>query len=503
MKTKSILFVCIALPTLMCGQVAEDAYRFSQTHVTGTSRNQALGGAMGALGVDVSNAATNPAGLGISTKGEFYFTPVFYSVNSTSNYLGNTESANKFKFGVNGLGLSLVSDNYRKGDDYKRIGISFAINNVARFSETRDLSGINKGATFVDGIVNRLNKNNFTLNFDPFKDKIFFDYAAFDTVAFKDTATRKRIGEYISNFGVNRAINQNITENVSGYINSFDISLFGTPNSDKLYLGASLGIPILRYESNFALKDEDKSNINGASYSLPLKGYDYSQKVITEGNGINLKIGLVYRATDFFRIGGYIHTPTLYSLKDLYSSKATVRLYPKDTIGAIRTYSGKSPDGNYEYKMITPFRAGLNLGFVIGKYAALGIDYETIGYNQASLSENGNSTSTGVFKSENNSIKNKFERTENVRAGLEINVKPIKLRLGYNILGTGLSNATTINKYNQQLSGGIGFSEGKWYFDAAFTKAIAKYNYVPYEYGPTANVTKTSSFGSVTIGVRF
>jgi hypothetical protein len=279
MKTRLFFLTLFAAPMIFEAQTADDAYRFSQIHVTGTSRNQALGGAMGALGVDVSNSSSNPAGLGVATKGEFYFTPAFYNARSSSRYLNNSEDASQFKIGVNSMGLNLVSANYKKGDEYKRIGLSFSINNLARFNESRVMSGANAGRAYVDLIVDRLNANAFTTDFDPFKDDLFFISGAFDTVPIKDTATLNSVGNYISNFGNGRVINQSITENSKGYINSFDIALFGTPNSDKLYLGASLGIPILRYENNFTLSDADpEPNNKGFSYSFPLKSYDYNRK---------------------------------------------------------------------------------------------------------------------------------------------------------------------------------------------------------------------------------
>jgi hypothetical protein len=500
MKTTTILLSLLTLPTLFFAQTADDAYRFSQTHVTGSSRNQALGGAMGALGVDVSNAATNPAGLGIATKGEFYFTPAFYNTNTDAKYLGNTESASRFKVGLNSLGLNLVSANYKRGDEYKRIGLSFSINNMARFNETRSLSGLNTGPAYVDLIVNRLNAGSFTTNFDAFKDDLFFKSGrAFDTVPITDTATLKAVGNYISNFGNGRAINQNIVENISGYINSFDVSLFGTPNSDKLYLGVSLGLPILRYQNNFTLVDEDKLPNKGLSYSSPLKSYEYNILTNTDGSGLNLKLGVLYRATDFLRIGGYIHTPTVYTLSETYSSALKTRLYD-----AIQDKNSASPNDSYTYTVVTPFKAGLNLGFIISKYAAIGIDYETIGYNQASLRESNSSNSNiNIYKNENNAIKQNLERTENIRAGLEVNIKPVKLRVGYNVLGTGITNTSNSSKYNQQVSGGVGFSEGKWYFDAAVTKSTSNYNYSAYQYAPLAKINKTAVTGSLTVGVRF
>ncbi len=484
--------------TGIIAQTAEDAYRFSQTHVTGSARNLSLGGAMGALGVDVSNAATNPAGMAIATKGEFYFSPAFYNTNTSSNYLGNAENDSKFKLGVNSLGLSLVSGNYKKGNEYRRLGLSFAVNNMARFSERRFLSATNKGDTYVDAMVKRLNTQQFTTNFDPFKENLFFNTAAFDTVPITDTNTLKAFGNYISNFGKGRAIQQDISENINGHISSFDISLFGTPNSDKLYFGVSLGIPILRYDNTFVLTDSDSLPNAGNSYSFPLRSYDYTVRTRTEGSGVNVKVGLIYRVTEFLRLGAYVHSPTAYTLSDNFSSSIRTTFYNSGSQANV--FDADSPNGTYDYRVVTPFRAGLNFGFIFGKYAALGIDYETVGYNQARINDN---TNINIFKAENNLIKSKYQRTENLRAGLEVNLKPIKLRVGYRRLGTGIVESPEKDKFIQQFSGGLGYSEGKWYFDAAVANSIVNNNYSAYEGAVNARINKKILTGTLTVGVRF
>jgi hypothetical protein len=503
MKSSLIFISLLAAPIIISAQTADDAYRFSQTHVTGTSRNQALGGAMGALGVDVSNAAGNPAGLGIATKGEFYFTPALLLNSTKSRYLDNIEYADRYKLGMNGLGLNLVSGSYKKGNDYRRIGLAFSFNNVARFSENRLLSADNNGNVYVDIIANNLNRQPFSLtSLDNFKDRLFFNTYALDTVNIKDTAVLQAVGNFISNFGSGRTIRQTIEERVGGYMNSFDISLFGTPYNDKVYIGASLGIPSIRYNEEFILIDEDPNVLAGNSYSAPLKSYQYNIDRNVQGSGINLKVGVIVRATDFLRIGGYIHTPTAYTLSETYSTSLTSKFYSSSPNG--ETINDK-PEGNSvnTYSLVTPFRAGLNFGFVISKFAAIGIDYETIGYNQATLGENGSNGFAAYYKNENKIIKAKLERADNIRAGLEINIKPVKLRAGYNLRGSGLIEDKGVDKYAQQISGGIGFTSGKWYFDGAYSRMIRNYNYIAYSGAATAAMNRTTALTSVTVGVKF
>ena len=63
---KRLLFLCPCLLFLFFfpAQIPEDALRMSYFRPTGTAREQAIGGAMGSLGGDITANYVNPAGLG-------------------------------------------------------------------------------------------------------------------------------------------------------------------------------------------------------------------------------------------------------------------------------------------------------------------------------------------------------------------------------------------------------------------------------------------------------
>jgi len=46
-------------------QTAYDAVRYAGDELNGTARFVGMGGAMGALGADISTIGTNPAGIGL------------------------------------------------------------------------------------------------------------------------------------------------------------------------------------------------------------------------------------------------------------------------------------------------------------------------------------------------------------------------------------------------------------------------------------------------------
>src|ERR1700687_1361453 len=91
---KRFLVLC---PTLLSyfflqAQVPEDALRMSYTRPSGTAREQAIGGAMGSLGGDISANYVNPAGLGFYKTGDVVLSPGWaFDANNTGYLSTNTK----------------------------------------------------------------------------------------------------------------------------------------------------------------------------------------------------------------------------------------------------------------------------------------------------------------------------------------------------------------------------------------------------------------------------
>ena len=83
--------ITLAMLALSLSASAQDTYLnntvIGTSDVFGTSRFVAMGGAMGALGADVSTISSNPAGLGMFTKNEVTVTAgaAWMGKNTTSN----------------------------------------------------------------------------------------------------------------------------------------------------------------------------------------------------------------------------------------------------------------------------------------------------------------------------------------------------------------------------------------------------------------------------------
>ena len=102
---KKLFFLILMGSSLtMYAQEPEDGLRLSWFAPNGTARSNALGGAMGSLGGDLSSNHINPAGLGFYKSSELLLTPKFLVQTNNFNYRGtsssNTNSKSNFKVGL-------------------------------------------------------------------------------------------------------------------------------------------------------------------------------------------------------------------------------------------------------------------------------------------------------------------------------------------------------------------------------------------------------------------
>src|SRR5688572_14447507 len=84
------------IPVSFSQTYALDALKYSFPYQVGTARYAGMGGALGALGTDVSCMANNPAGLGMIRNTEFSVSPALFINFTESDYNGVKYNEDKF-----------------------------------------------------------------------------------------------------------------------------------------------------------------------------------------------------------------------------------------------------------------------------------------------------------------------------------------------------------------------------------------------------------------------
>ncbi|MCX6245498.1 MAG: UPF0164 family protein [Bacteroidetes bacterium] len=480
-----IMIIMGSLPSLF-SQNSTDALRYSRIIYGGTARFQGLEGAYGAVGADFSAVSTNPAGLGLYNSNEVSFTPLLRLADSKADYNGETNRDNKFNGGMGSLGM-VFNIKPRAPGGFKSFNIAFGMNRQNNFSNQVYIQGVNNKNSLLTSYVNTLNSSWYTPN--DINNQYPFDIAlAYNTdlIFLSDSANL-----LYGNDAPNGHVIQQKSIRSSGSMNEFEISFAGNFN-DRLYIGATIGIPLIRYyeTSNYQEINNDTSKVHY------FQSMSFDQELQTTGTGINFKLGLIYRPADWIRIGAAIHTPTYYGfMRDNWNSTMTGEF--SDRTGTFSNTSS-SPLGSNDYQLMTPFRAIGSIAFIIGNFGLISGEYEFVNYSQSRFYGN------TITDSVNSDIKYKYGVPLNLRVGTEWRIAKFRVRGGFGYYGSPYqSGINTGEMYSASF--GLGYRGKHLFIDQTYHWSKMTENY--YMYDPSmvnpAEISTTAYSLITTFGVRF
>lgn len=453
-----------------------DALRYSTQNIHGTARYSAMGGAFGSLGGEFSALSSNPAGIGMYQFSELTFTPSFNLNKSKSYYNESHFSAYKSTISIANLGVvfTIPKDN----SDWKRVNFGIGWNQLANYNNNIKIEGVNNSSSIVDRIIAITNG---TLTSE-LTNGVGNSYSqmAWDTYLIDPLFNANGLvdGEYISNFSSNPK-SQTKTINSVGSMNEFVFSIGGS-FQEKLYIGATIGIPTIDYYEN---SEYTESEISDTSNNL--RTMFFSEEFSVYGTGYNLKVGAIYRLSEKIKIGGSLHTPTFFSIEEDYNT--SIFTFFKDSIKD-QTVGYSNP---FNYNLITPLKASVSASTIFNNIL-VSAEYEIIDYSTAEYL-------TANFEIENLEISNIYKKARNIKIGAEINIKPFVLRAGYANYGSALVNRD-ISREN--FSYGIGINNGSYFIDVAYVLSQGANEHLLYSDQPVSLVNTNHSL-LFTLGFRY
>lgn len=500
MKAFRIITAIGLLSTSLMSQNDIDAIRYSQTYFGGTSRSKAMAGSFGALGADGSAMGINPAGIGLYRRGDMNLSFGIRFMKVEATYNGNV--VENFKPSVPFDGLTLVGawDGKINKDNHHAIGLS--LSQLANFNTNTTIEGrANFKSRMDDILASSIGKHKSTL--DNTYGGMAYDVYLMDVMD-ADTVN----WNYYSLINTKYDVKQANQIETGGKINEWCIN-YAYGFQDKIYLGATLGIPSLNYRhTSIYSEQDDNDSIRLDTYDYPTYVYPslgvgsfesmtYTEKYTTSGTGYNLKLGAIFRATDFLRLGASFHSPTIYNLTDTYMYEMTAAY---DQGGSFSTQYPSDNVGRFNYKLITPMKFTGSLALLSKKIGAINVDYDIINYRHASLQSNPQEF-TGV----NQTIRSKYNQTSNLRIGAELNLKPIFVRAGYAMYGSPFGDTFSGDFVTSFYTGGFGFRLNKFYMDFSFVKSLKNENY--YMYNPSfvdkSTLKNSGTTIALSIGSKF
>lgn len=507
---KKILSIMTAamLGTAVSAQETYDNAQLATKDLNGTARYVGMGGAMEALGADLSTIGTNPAGIGMFRRSMVAGSFGFNSQQDAKSF-GNANKTN-MSFDQAGFVYSMRSGrhsmlnfgfNYTKSKNFDQILTAAGRLNNASQNKLSAMKNAN-GFYRLETQNNKLVSNSGAYS----QADYLYSNVLFNNIDKAWMSEDKKDPNYgiIFNKSDNTPVYYNATgydfgRSTTGYIGQYDFNVSGNSN-DRFYWGFTVGIYDVHYNSSSLYSE---SLVDGGKAIGDVAMND--ERKIT-GTGFDVKAGLIFRPAEEspFRIGLYVHTPTWY---DLTTRNYTVLNNNTDKAYG-STERGKSSE-SYDFKFYTPWRFGVSLGHTVGNYLALGATYEYADYttNDIRVNDGGEVDYWGNYyetssrdEAMKQNIKNSLKGVHTVKVGMEF--KPEKnfaVRLGYNYqsamynkngfkdgslesYGTYYASTTDYTNWKDthRFTAGVGYNYGKFSFDLAYQYSQTNGDFYPF-----------------------
>ncbi|MDX9696109.1 MAG: hypothetical protein RBT49_09990 [Bacteroidales bacterium] len=466
----------------------DNSLLFSQNNYSGTARSVGMSGAFGALGGDQGSFSINPAGIGVYQSSEMVFSPGLSFDKASSFYLSNTMEDSKYAMNVNNFGFVASYDLSKQDTRWTNFNVGITYNKTNNFNRNILFEGVNN-YSLMEVYVNSANSGLWDDDYEG-----LFEETA---LLYYDSTYNEYWSEITDEIMMNPdgfTINQRKSLQTKGSMGELSIA-FGGNYSHKLYVGLSVGIVWLnysQYSSHFEFEDNSTTDV------FDFHSLEFKENSEISGNGVNLKLGFIYKPIEFVRIGAALHTPTFYELRDNYYNQVKSGFDNGDM------YDSKSTTATYNYTLTTPLRGVLSLGFQLGKFGLIDVDYEYVDYSSIKMDDEENSQ---YVNDDNAQIQNLYQSVNNIRAGGEFRTGPFYLRAGAAYSTSPYKKTdTSVNHDSNKLtySGGVGYREKKFFIDFAYSQANQDYHMGVFEGNPySAKINTTKNNFILSFGFKF
>ena len=510
-----LVFLLSIITSFSFAQTPDEALRTAWFTFNGSARNMATGGVMGSLGGDISAAHVNPAGLGFFKTSELILSSGMNYNNNKFGYRGKDSAAQKNNFNYGTMGVVFGKPHNTKYSKWASSAFSISVNQLANYNNKTSFTGFNNVSSFSEQYLEELISDGANMTAAE-QNYIFGSSLAFRTylVDTLQGASGQVIG-FQSLVPISTGVNQVYDETTRGGYHDIAIGFAGNME-DKLYLGGSLNIPVISFKRNLLYSEIDATDITNNDF----KSFEYREQFSSNGIGIGMKLGMIYKPQEFWRLGFAFHTPQIISFKDQIRSSMTT-----DTEGYAGVKSESSDalnsgnSGIRRYSTITPWRAIASASYVFREVkdtrkqrAFLSADIEYVNYRGARFVA---TDDTGVdaefvpksyLKMVNTEVKDYYKGNVNFRLGGELKLHTIMFRLGGAYYGSPYKNKDL--KANRILAtGGIGYRDKGIFIDLAYVHSFNKDVVFPYRLNdkPNTFAEQTGSRENVmlTFGFKF
>jgi hypothetical protein len=479
----------------------EDAFRFSESKISGSARMQGMGGGYVSLGADATNNYTNPAGLGFYNRSELSITPVLNSINTSSVYAGSQFGRSTTSPNIGQLGL--IFSNSGTGTRKKRSAFAITYSRQNSYLSDFRYTGTNQRSSMADFFAERATQRGV--------DSGTLDNEYDPSSGTASTATAMYYQAYLIDPVSGSGAPYTVVEKKLPVQQIGDISSTGSTSQwnlgyginfdDKTYIGLGIGFVRLSYE-NVTTHNETFSG------GQILNGFEYGENLYVRGSGVNFSLGTIFKATENISLGASLTTPSWISVSEIYNSHIIID--PKagnPVIPSSATTNVATDENTFSYSLTTPLRASGGATFFFpNKAGFITADAEYVGYRGMGIKDPEDS---GWSASQKNAIKGNYNDAVNLKVGAEYRIQSIRVRAGAKYMPDPYKQKLdNLDRSQMLFTGGLGYRSAKFFIDLAGVFNQFKGAYTPYQlnnpqnYGSASLTTKGTSF-VVSIGTFF
>ena len=525
MKIQYYLLAATLFSLPVAAQETYENANLTSTDLNGTARYVGMGGAMEALGADVSTIGSNPAGIGLFRRSQLSVSGGLLMQSNGKEYGdGKKTNASFDQIGFVYTTRASRGSNLNFGFNYtKGKNFDFLLNASGKLG-----NGSQNNQSYLKHVLGSENYGGFDVRK---KDDAYIgfaspqanfvswtwnqlDYLYFNTLL-PDATTAGKFNNYLAD-------SYTFDKASTGYVGNYDFNISGSIQ-DQFYLGLTFGLKDVHYDSESRYNERLSNGVGDVSV-LDIRR-------IT-GTGFDITAGIIVRpiASSPFRIGAYVKTPTWYDL-----TTSNVTRIDRNTNTSGKNDWGEVPN-SYDYKLWTPWKFGLSLGHTVGNYLALGLTYEFEDHStlDSRINDGGYYNdyygtyyeTSSADKSMNKHTKQALKGVSTLKMGAEY--KPtsnLALRLGYNYIspkynkdaqkdptivspGSAYSSSTDFVNWDStnRFTFGIGYQINKFNVDLAYQYSIQKGTFYPFS---TMNFSihdtatgNTTSYSNQAVGAK-
>lgn len=547
MKTRiGIVALMAGISSAAVAQSQYDVIRFMDNELNGTARFVGMGGAMGALGADLSTMSTNPAGIGMYRSNDVALTFGFNANHSNADLGGIVSKEKRTKASFDQIGF-VWSNKIGNKTNLRYVNFGFNYRKRANFNrQFSSAGGFSDGASLSWQMADMLwqagdGVGHYYNTLGDFKDLL---YAGFKGSKLGDPYTDSYFygTPYLSSMGARTGLLDPLLAEGS-LLDDPEAKLIGfLPwNSDghQYYSREEGGVEEYDFNLSFNVQDRYYFGVTVGAYSLNYNRYSsYGENIVDgeakgnftlnnwykqEGTGFDVKLGAIIRPFEYspFRIGFSIHTPIWYSVTEYHTATLTAGAtsFPEGAQNTENLSDYLNPEYVWDYRLTTPWRFGVSMGTIVSGMMALDAEYEYAKYSSAHLED-----VDGYELNGTTAVNESLKGVHTFRVGMETKLtSAFSMRAGYNFQSSPIhedsfknipftdetrTDAEYLNlKSRQAVTFGMGYRGRLFYADVAYKYDFYKANF--YAFGssdielPATKVNNERHQVLFTLGVHF